>query len=260
MPTDPTIDSYDEQFFDPRLYDVLSAVVGLGLHRVLEVPCSGGSGLELLSRMASTVVGADLDPAMTAHAVARLRECAPPRVGVVVADLARLPFRQAFEFVLVPREALQLVAAVAPLDMILSSLSASLTAGGSLALDLYDVRHPGVSGDRYRPSYIDYVDDAGVGAAADWTGPEGSGTITRRTRIHGLRSQDVFTVVHDYAYATPHGWHSVRREVVMSHVDLAGLRSAASHAGLSVEAELNGYAVDATDGRSGRWLLLLRAS
>ncbi len=261
MPADPVIETYDRQFFDPRLYDVLRTVTGRAA-RVLEVPCSGGSGLSLLSREEGCVTGVDIEPEMIACARARheRRGQARLRVGLVLGDLIRLPFRAAFDLVVVPREALQLVAATVPLDVVLRSVAACLAPGGATALDLYDIRHPGIQRDPCRPAYLDGVDKAGVGVARDWTGSSGGTAIRRQTRVHGLWQAATFSVVHHYTLTTADSVSFIEREVVMRHLDLGLITDAARRAGLSVTSLLHGYGRDARAAGSGRRVLLLRTS
>jgi SAM-dependent methyltransferase len=165
-----------------RLRRLLSPAV----HSVLEIPCGvGGITLRLLEP-GRRWVAVDREPEM----VRRLRERAAGHPGVgsllaVVGDLRNLDLGEAFDLVVVQREAFQLLAREdAPAA--LRRLRAHLAPGAVLSIDLATFA-PQEHGSPLQPSYYDPTLPDGA-TVDEWTRGLPSGEVLSRRRVQRHRS------------------------------------------------------------------------
>jgi SAM-dependent methyltransferase len=160
-----------------------------GEEDILEIPCGVGRLTLDLAPRARHVTAVDIEPRM----VEILRERASRRglskkIDAVVADLTTLELNSAFDLIVVPREALQLLPP-ADASKALSQLSRHLQWRGRLIVDLATFAE-GCSGD---PDYFD-ADAIGESWTPQWTrGLENGGALTRSVRIRRFADRHHFT-------------------------------------------------------------------
>lgn len=108
--------------------------------RVLELGVGYGRLIPALSRVASAVVGLDLDSALLALAREQLRKLSPQcraRVSLVRGDMQRFALRQTFDRVIVPYNALYCLLTRRAALACLRTARAHLQEAGELVLDVW---------------------------------------------------------------------------------------------------------------------------
>lgn len=172
---------YEIDYPDSVELDRLRRLLSPAVRSVLEIPCGvGGITLQLLEP-GRRWLAVDREPEM----IRRLRERAAGHPGVdsllaVVGDLRDLDLGEAFDLVVVQREAFQLLAREdAPAA--LRRLRAHLAPGAVLSIDLATFA-PRESGSPLQPSYYDPTLPDGT-IVDEWTRVLPSGEVLSRRRV-----------------------------------------------------------------------------
>lgn len=116
----------------------LRGLIGDGVRSALEIPCAVGRNMDVwFDRDDLEVVVADIEPEM----VRRYRERLAERGGAghitpMVADMCRMDLRRAFDLIVVPQEAFQLIPDQEGAQAALRALAGHLAPGATLMIDL----------------------------------------------------------------------------------------------------------------------------
>lgn len=244
---DPLAGFYDLDYPDTSDHEFLKlVVVAVDPGRLLEVPCGSGRNVApLLEAARGQAVFADLAESMVREAQAKIPVPDRGRARVVVADLRSLGSLGAFDLVICPREAFQLVAP-ADAGLALGSMAAALREGGLVVLDLYRFGPQAAVAADAPP---DYFLAGQVSWATDWTRstPDARLKVRRHRRQRliggGVRFELRYAVWDRDAEVTP---DSAVPQILELDFDLANYSGAeiaalARDCGMAVLAALPGY-------------------
>jgi SAM-dependent methyltransferase len=224
---------YEIDYDEPADVKFLRALAAPPVSSVLEIPCGAGKNTLELIRAGLRLVAVDREPEM----VKRVHERAAGRVPLgtlrtVVGDLRTLDLDEAFELILVQREAFQMILEPDEALASLRCLGRHLVRNGRIMIDLATfTRGPDAVTDA--PStYFDPEAPDGV-EIFEWSRPVPNGGLLERSRVQRSLGSSRIAIELFHRYRAPSGevqaWHSeiVLRvyscEEFLALVDAAGL-------------------------------------
>ena len=227
---------------------------------ILEIPCGAGRNLAWLAGTGRFVLCADIEPAMIDVVEEEIGALGVgDRVRARVADMRILELGQTFDLVLVPQEAMQLLAGPDDVARALRALAGSLAPGGTLVVDLFDFRAGGRAATSTLPDYYDPGRPDGVGIM-DWTREADGGLHMTRVR----RQRPEPPVMHiDYSYEVRDGNQQVDAwcsTIALHSYTQAEVTELAGRAGLRVERVLGDYEANEAPPSAPRMIFVLRGA
>lgn len=222
-----------------RFYDVeyaliddqafLKSLVTDNVRSILEVPCGAGRNMQWLAKTGREVTLADIEPAMIVRVKERLEASASvfqDTVSATVADMRNLTLDKEFDLILVPKEALQLLANREQVAAALASMKEHLSQDGLLMVDLCTFDKDRLGRKYMYPGYFDPESEDGV-LALDWTKSLSSGEKLSRARVQN-RNNTKISIEYRYTLSgcgrAPRAWSS---EITLLKLNLANLKEIA---------------------------------
>jgi SAM-dependent methyltransferase len=241
---------YAIEYREEQDLDFLAGLVSPRVGSVLEIPCGAGRATRRLASTGREIVAADLEPAMLDANAALFPGGRPPaNLTLVQADMRAVDLGRRFDLILVPREAIQLLAEDGEVAAALAALARHLAPSARLMLDLAPlglVSPPAERDLHLGPGYLD--PSAPPGAWIDeWTRDAGPARLSRRRR-QAAPERDRIRIDFEYEAEDPdHGMRRWSSSMIMRDHSPAAIADLAAAAGLRPAEILGAY-----DGRPYR--------